>query len=107
MKPPAAAIAPAIALVLGLGCTGCAATPGTGSGSAAVPESEALCKADALPPFIEQTASAETGAAILKASGARTLRWAGPGMAVTMDYRPDRVTVSYDENMAITRASCG
>ena len=95
----------AITLIIVLGCAGCAATPG--SGPAAAPEPKALCKADALPPFIGQTASVATGAAILKASGARTLRWAGPGMAVTMDYRPDRVTVSYDENMAITRASCG
>ena len=57
--------------------------------------------------FIGQKASAETGAALLAASGARTLRWGGPGMAMTMDFRPDRLTVSYDEAMVITSARCG
>ena len=37
----------------------------------------------------------------------RTLRWGGPGMAMTMDFRPDRLTVSYDEAMTITSARCG
>ena len=57
--------------------------------------------------FIGQKASAETGAALLAASGARTLRWGGPGMAMTMDFRPDRLTVSYDEARTITSARCG
>ena len=65
------------------------------------------CNHDALARFIGQKASAETGAALLAASGARTLRWGGPGMAMTMDFRPDRLTVSYDEAMVITSARCG
>ncbi|MBU1462386.1 MAG: peptidase inhibitor I78, partial [Alphaproteobacteria bacterium] len=28
-------------------------------------------------------------------------------MAMTMDFRPDRLTVSYDEAMTITSARCG
>lgn len=92
-----------VPLALGLACGGCAATPEPVTPS----EPEALCDAEALPAFVGQMASAETGARILEASGARTLRWAGPGMAVTMDFRPDRVTVSYDRDMVIERASCG
>lgn len=65
------------------------------------------CNHDALARFTGQKASAETGAALLAASGAKTLRWGGPGMAMTMDFRADRLTVSYDEAMVITSARCG
>lgn len=68
---------------------------------------EGPCKHEGLESFVGQKATAETGAALLSASGARTLRWGGPGMAMTMDFRPDRLTVSYDERMAITSARCG
>lgn len=65
------------------------------------------CRNEGLDRFIGQTASADLGAELLKASGARTLRWGAPGMAMTMDFRPDRLTVSYDEKMVITSARCG
>lgn len=71
------------------------------------PIANGACNHDALARFTGQKASAETGAALLAASGARTLRWGGPGMAMTMDFRPDRLTVSYDEAMTITSARCG
>lgn len=87
-------------------CGGCTASAGTET-SAPPPSMEAQCHGEGLDPFIGQKASAETGAAMLKASGARTLRWGAPGMAMTMDFRPDRLTVSYDQNMVIERASCG
>lgn len=67
----------------------------------------AACNGDAGQSFVGQTATAETGAALLRATGARTLRWVAPGMAVTMDFRPDRLTVSYDGAMKIERVSCG
>ena len=47
------------------------------------------------------------GAAILKDSGARTLRWGPPRAAWTMDYRQDRVNVRYDEGMKIVEITCG
>ena len=71
------------------------------------PSAEGPCNADGAQGFVGQTASAETGAALLRATGARTLRWVAPGMAVTMDYRPDRLTVSYDAAYRIERVSCG
>lgn len=67
----------------------------------------AECRNDALPGFIGRTATSELGAEMLKASGARTLRWVAPGMAVTMDYRADRLTVSYDVENKVITASCG
>jgi hypothetical protein len=47
------------------------------------------------------------GAAILTASGARTLRWGPPNSAWTLDFREDRVNVQYDERLIIERITCG
>ena len=89
----------AIALTGMSALAGCAtATPPVASGT---------CNHEALTRFVGQKASAESGAALLRESGARTLRWGGPGMAMTMDFRPDRLTVSYDAAMVITAARCG
>lgn len=87
-----------------LGLTACAGANGPATPPATA---EGPCRNDGLDAYVGQKASAETGAALLKASGARTLRWGGPGMAMTMDYRADRLTVSYDDAMVITSARCG
>lgn len=34
------------------------------------------------------------------------VRQIGPGMAVTADYRPDRLNIEYDKDDIITRVSC-
>lgn len=52
-------------------------------------------------------ATGETGARILSASKAKTLRWGPPNSAWTMDYRDDRVNVRYDASMVITGITCG
>lgn len=65
------------------------------------------CSNDGLAAFEGQKVTAALGAELLAKSGARTLRWGAPGMAMTMDYREDRLTVSYDEAMIITSARCG
>jgi len=39
-------------------------------------------------------------------TGKTTLRWMRPGMAVTMDYREDRLTVYLDSANRVERASC-
>lgn len=66
-----------------------------------------VCNAEAAKAHVGKTASQERGAAILKGSGARTLRWGPPRGAWTMDYRQDRVNVRYDEGMVITGITCG
>lgn len=81
------------------GCVGMQSAPEAGP--------PAACRDAELPHFIGTKATSISGAGLLKASGARNLRWVGPGMAVTMDYRPDRLTVSYDEDMVILSARCG
>ena len=57
--------------------------------------------------FIGRTATQEVGAEILASSGAKTFQWVGPDTMVTMDFRPDRVRVSYDRDLIITRVACG
>jgi len=68
---------------------------------------DAPCDATALQEMVGQRVDAEMGERLRRGAGAKDLRWAPPNSALTMDYRPDRLTVSYDEDMAITRISCG
>jgi hypothetical protein len=56
-------------------------------------ETGGVCHNDKLAAFAGRQATAEVGAEILRASGARALRWIRPGMMVTMEYREDRVSV--------------
>jgi hypothetical protein len=65
------------------------------------------CRSGAYEEFIGQVATSEVGARLLRASGARTIRWVQPGMQVTMDYRTDRLTVRLASNNRIVTASCG
>lgn len=65
------------------------------------------CNAETAQQHVGHEATSEMGAAILKDSGARTLRWGPPNSAWTMDYRPDRVNVKYDEAKKITEITCG
>ena len=65
------------------------------------------CHNDALSQFTGQQASTELGARILRASGARTIRWVPKGTMVTMEYSDQRVTVYLDGDNKVERASCG
>ena len=65
------------------------------------------CKTDGMDQFIGQTRSTEVQAAIRRVSNAAVLRWAPPGVMLTMDYRADRVTVWLDSANRITRVACG
>jgi hypothetical protein len=65
------------------------------------------CNAEKAQYHVGHDAIQAMGNAILKDSGARTLRWGPPNTAWTMDYRQDRVNVRYDEVMKITAVTCG
>lgn len=82
----------------------CAATPPPEG--APPPRHSGECTADAAEHLVGTKATAEAGTELLRLTGARTLRWVPPRTAVTMDFRPDRLTVSYDDDMVITRISC-
>lgn len=66
-----------------------------------------VCKIAGTGWFVGQQGTGEAGAAILRASNAAVLRWAPPGVMLTMDYRQDRVTVYLDRNRKITQIKCG
>ena len=91
-----------------LALTGCAGTAGDaaveGPGGAS-PAGE--CAAEPAQSLVGQQVTAEAGQRILSLTGARQLRWGPPDSAMTMDFRPDRVTVSYDRSMRIERIACG
>ena len=88
----------------------CAATtqpPFDEDGNPRVREETAMCNADAAQDMIGERATQEVGTRLLEMTGARTLRWVPPDTAVTMDYRPDRLTVTYDGDYMIERITCG
>lgn len=89
------------AIVAALLLPGCATAP------AAPPELSGTCRNDGLERFTGQPASAELGAQMLAASRARVLRWAGYGMAITMDFSPNRLTVRLTQDNRVESASCG
>ena len=67
----------------------------------------AQCNAEAAQMHVGDTATEEVGATILAKSGAKRLRWGPPRAAWSMDIRPDRVNVRYNENSTITSITCG
>lgn len=71
------------------------------------PQAPAACRNDALAQFTGQPASQDLGERMLRASGARILRWVPIGGMVTMDFSPERITVFLDGSNRVERASCG
>lgn len=65
------------------------------------------CHAEGLDRYVGQAGSAENGAAILRESGAKTLRWIPHGSAVTMDFSEQRVNVKLDPQSRIEGVTCG
>lgn len=90
-------------IALNISLAGCAA----GGPESTPAPSQAQCDDSKLGSFVGQTVGAQLGARMLSASGAKLLRWGPPRSAMTMDFRPDRLTVSYDDGMIVTSARCG
>ena len=90
---------------LGLALAGCM-TPGEEE----VPtreDSRYACNAAQVQNMVGQIATQAGAAAALRTSNARTMRWISPGVAVTMDYRSDRLNIHLDSQNRITRIVCG
>ncbi|MFB0613835.1 I78 family peptidase inhibitor [Aurantiacibacter poecillastricola] len=81
------------------------ATPEAGNPPMQEPASE--CDVQPAQVLIGERATEALGTQLLELTGARTLRWVPPRTAVTMDFRPDRLTVHYDDDRVIERISCG
>lgn len=65
------------------------------------------CGASLVQSFVGIRANETLRAEIATRSGARTVRWIEPGMAVTMDFRPDRLNAELDQDGVITVFRCG
>lgn len=65
------------------------------------------CVADSLADLTGKTRSEAVAKKALRLSGAKSIRWISPGMAVTMDYREDRLNLDLDAGGKIVRAHCG
>ena len=68
---------------------------------------ESNCRNEPLAQFVGQPASDDLGARMMRASGARILRWVPKGGVVTMDFSPDRLTVQLDGSNRVETARCG
>lgn len=97
-------LAAAVAATLLAACAGSNDEVASAPAPAETPQ---LCDAARVQSYAGQNVTAAIGAAILKESGARTLRWGPPRSAWTMDYRQDRVNVRYDDAMRIIDVTCG
>lgn len=98
----------AIAACIAIGLAGCAtATPDAAPGQVDNTAIARACNAAPAQYHIGHDATQALGAAVLKDSGARSLRWGAPNSAWTMDYREDRVNVRYDASMKIIEITCG
>ena len=91
---------PLIACAGALALAGCATT-------GEYDETAHTCQPEPGQQFVGQRATADLGAAVLRATRAGQLRWGPPRSAMTMDFRVDRVTVAYDDAMTITMVTCG
>ncbi|MGV3731185.1 MAG: I78 family peptidase inhibitor [Sphingopyxis sp.] len=96
-----------LAIAAALPLAACMGSEAPAESTPTPPSGEMTCNADAAQSYIGQTATSDVGAAILKATGARTLRWGPPRSAMTMDYRQDRVNIMYDDASKITQVTCG
>jgi peptidase inhibitor I78 family protein len=65
------------------------------------------CDAAGTSRFIGQLGTRVTGGAIKRATNAAVLRWAPPGVMLTMDFREDRVTVYLGSDKKISKINCG
>ena len=65
------------------------------------------CVEGAADSYIGKARSDATGKGIKAATRAAVLRWAPPGVMLTMDYRSDRVTVWVGPDNIITKLHCG
>ncbi|RPF70973.1 I78 family peptidase inhibitor [Aurantiacibacter spongiae] len=72
-----------------------------------VREPSGECDAAPAQSLVGRQASETVGARALELARAANLRWIPPRTAVTMDYRADRLNISYDDDLVILRVYCG
>ena len=65
------------------------------------------CGVSLVQSFVGIRANATLREEITTRSGAQSIRWIEPGMAVTMDFRTDRLNAELDQDGVITAMRCG
>jgi hypothetical protein len=90
------------AILLLAGLAACAPTPAVDE-----PAKEAICSVEGLNDAVGKPYSADLVERTRIRSGSKTVRVIRPGMAVTMDYRIDRLNIDLDEKGIVTRLHCG
>ena len=95
-----------LAFLVTLPLAACATAAPPADDTPPVHEIKGTCQREPGQRFVGQKESGEVGRAMLAATGAKILRWVPPRTAVTMDFNPSRLTVSYDDDYVITRVSC-
>ena len=90
------------AILLLAGLVACAPVPAVDE-----PAKEASCSVDGLTDAVGKPFSAELAERVRRKSGSKTVRVIRPGMAVTMDYRVDRLNIDLDEKNVVTALRCG
>jgi hypothetical protein len=75
--------------------------------AAAPPAAGGVCHGDNLGQFAGRPATEALGAEVLRVSGARELRRVAHGMAVTMEYSEQRVTIWLTADNRVDRVTCG
>jgi hypothetical protein len=76
------------------------------TGTPAPPAEPTACGAEKVAGFVGKTRTDALATEVARVSGAKNIRWISPGMAVTMDYREDRLNVDLDDKGVITRLYC-
>lgn len=85
-----------------LGLAACAPMPPVDA-----PATEVSCSIDGLGDAVGKPYSAQSAELLKSRSGSKTMRVIRPGMAVTMDYRVDRLNIELDARNIVTRVNCG
>ncbi|NUS99465.1 MAG: peptidase inhibitor I78 [Sphingomonas sp.] len=85
-----------------LALSACTAVP-----AESVERSGGECRSEGLGRYVGQAGTEANGAAILRDSGAKTLRWIAQGSVVTMEFSSERVNVKLDAQNRIEAVTCG
>ena len=64
------------------------------------------CNNSNIQQFVGRQATSELAAEMQRVSGAAIVRWVPQGTMITMEYRPDRLTVYLDASNRVERISC-
>lgn len=93
--------------IAAIAISGCSTFAPAKKTPAQIAKANYVCDAKELQVLVGEQANDNTGKLALKKSNAKVLRWIPPNSAVTLDFRQDRLNISYDDEMQIQRVSCG